>query len=87
MIPPPPTHVVVDREPFSLSRALDGLFMRARRSSSDCSHLASKAEPVLQGAPGVGKSFVARRLAYSLIGELRGSEQGPDDPVPSVVLL
>lgn len=36
-----------------------------------CRVLRAKKNVILQGAPGVGKTFVAKRLAYSLIGEKR----------------
>lgn len=41
----------------------DGLYDRI------CQALAFKKNVILQGAPGVGKTFMAERLAYSLIGE------------------
>ena len=31
--------------------------------------IANKKNVILQGAPGVGKTFVAKRLAYSIMGE------------------
>lgn len=48
---------------FSEAFINDGLYDRI------CQALAFKKNVILQGAPGVGKTFMAERLAYSLIGE------------------
>jgi 5-methylcytosine-specific restriction endonuclease McrBC GTP-binding regulatory subunit McrB len=58
----------VERVPYSLSHALDGLFMRQEEFERLLRIWRQKRNLVIQGAPGVGKSFVARRLAYSLVG-------------------
>ena len=54
--------------PYSTEDALKDLFL----DPSDIEHYldiwSSKKNLILQGAPGVGKTFVARRLAYALIG-------------------
>ncbi|WP_369026391.1 DUF3578 domain-containing protein [Qipengyuania sp. RANM35] len=57
-----------DLEPFTLVEAMDGLFMPQSEFERILSTWKLKKNLVLQGAPGVGKSFIARRLAYTLIG-------------------
>lgn len=60
--------VKVERVPYPLTRALDGLFMPQEEFERLLRIWRRKRNLVLQGSPGVGKSFVARRLAYALIG-------------------
>jgi 5-methylcytosine-specific restriction protein B len=55
-------------EPYSVEQALDGLFMEEDQFVRMLSTLRRKRNIVLQGAPGVGKSFVARRIAFALMG-------------------
>lgn len=57
-----------DLEPFTVDDALHELFMDRGEFERILSVWRGKKNLVLQGAPGVGKSFVARRLAYALIG-------------------
>jgi MoxR-like ATPase len=56
-----------EREPYSIEDALQGLFMSRERFERILMVWSNKKNLILQGAPGVGKSFVARRLAYSLM--------------------
>lgn len=56
-----------DREPYSIEDAPQGLFMSRERFKRILRVWSYKKNLILQGAPGVGKSFVARRLAYSLM--------------------
>jgi hypothetical protein len=58
----------VERVPYPLTRALEGLFMPQEEFERLLRIWRQKQNLILQGAPGVGKSFVARRLAYALIG-------------------
>ena len=67
-VKPAKIEVVVERTPYPVSRGLDGLFMPEDEDERLLRIWRQKRNLVLQGAPGVGKSFVARRLAYSLIG-------------------
>jgi hypothetical protein len=53
---------------YSIEDALDGLFMGRTRFVEMLGTLRRKRNIVLQGSPGVGKTFVARRLAYALMG-------------------
>lgn len=59
---------VVDSKPFTVDDALKGLFMQRAEFERILSVWRGKKNLVLQGAPGVGKSFIARRLAYALMG-------------------
>lgn len=56
-----------DPAPFTISEAMDGLFMPQEEFERILATWRLKKNLVLQGAPGVGKSFIARRLAYTLI--------------------
>jgi 5-methylcytosine-specific restriction enzyme B len=56
-------------EPYSLERALDELFMGQEQFTAILDALARKKNVILEGAPGVGKTFVARRIAWALMGE------------------
>ena len=58
----------VPREPYAVEDALDGLFMEEKEFRRALSAWRAKKNLILQGPPGVGKSFIARRLAYSLMG-------------------
>jgi hypothetical protein len=55
-------------EEYTIDDALQGLFMEKAQFERILSIWSEKKNLILQGAPGVGKSFVARRLAYALIG-------------------
>lgn len=53
---------------FSKQQAMDGLFLDETEFDKMIDALKEKKNLLLQGAPGVGKSFIAKRIAYSLIG-------------------
>lgn len=55
--------------PYTIDDALDGLFMERAEFERILAIWRDKKNVVLQGAPGVGKSFIARRLAYALMGQ------------------
>ncbi len=55
--------------PYTIDDALDGLFMERAEFERILAIWRDKKNMVLQGAPGVGKSFIARRLAYTLMGQ------------------
>ena len=56
------------REPYSAEMALDGLFLEEETFGRALAIWRKKKNLILQGPPGVGKSFIARRLAYTLMG-------------------
>ena len=60
----PPT----ERRHFSIEEALEGLFVEHDTLVEMLDIWRGKKNLILQGAPGVGKSFIARRLAYALMG-------------------
>jgi hypothetical protein len=65
--PTPPTDA-----PYTLADArAEGVFLDDAALARILGSLHRRRNLILQGAPGVGKSFVARRLAYALIGARR----------------
>ncbi len=54
--------------PYRLEDALEDLFLDRATVEDALQLLARKKNLVLQGPPGVGKTFVAQRLAYALLG-------------------
>ncbi|MBL9138086.1 MAG: EVE domain-containing protein, partial [Verrucomicrobiales bacterium] len=55
-------------ESFDKRKAIKGLFLAEAQFDEMLAALREKKNVVLQGAPGVGKTYVARRLGYALIG-------------------
>jgi MoxR-like ATPase len=64
---PKPTPAAV-REAYTVEQALDSLFMDGEAFRRALAIWRHKKNLILQGAPGVRKSFIARRLAYALMG-------------------
>jgi MoxR-like ATPase len=64
-IPPDPP---IQPPVYTKSEAMKELFLPEAQFDEMLSALHEKRNVVLQGAPGVGKTFVARRLAYALLG-------------------
>ncbi|QRM36056.1 MrcB family domain-containing protein [Microvirga sp. VF16] len=55
-------------EPFTIDQAMDGIFMPRSEFINALEVWRSKKNLILQGRPGVGKSFIAKRMAYTLMG-------------------
>lgn len=55
-------------EPYDKKKAMKGLFLAEAQFDEMLDALKERKNVILQGAPGVGKTYVARRLAYALIG-------------------
>ena len=60
---PIPTEI----ESYDKKKAMKGLFLAEAQFDEMLAALKEKKNVVLQGAPGVGKTYVAKRLAYALI--------------------
>ena len=56
-------------EPYTIDDATEELFVSRRRFTEILNLLESRTNLILQGPPGVGKTFMCRRLAYALMGE------------------
>jgi len=53
---------------YTRDMALDGLFIDPQRFDHIIELMRRKKNIVLQGAPGTGKTYIARRLAYTMMG-------------------
>lgn len=56
-------------DPYSKEDFLEEVFMGEEKYDQICGLLRYKKNIILQGAPGVGKTFIAKRLAYSMMNE------------------
>ncbi len=66
--PLPPVKPAAERQPYLEEEAVAGLFLPGEVFTDLIETWKAKKNLIIQGAPGVGKSFVARRLAYALMG-------------------
>lgn len=55
--------------PYTKEDFLNEVYMNEKRYENLTAVLRNKKNIILQGAPGVGKTFAAKRLAYSMMGE------------------
>jgi len=56
------------RQPYTLEEAVEDLFLDLESAEKIVTVWSIKKNLILQGPPGVGKTFAARRLAFALIG-------------------
>ena len=59
----------IDRKTFTKQDFLNTVYMTEERLNVLMQLLESKLNIILEGAPGVGKTFSARKLAYTIMGE------------------
>lgn len=64
-----PTEIKSDFEPYDEDSFFNEVFISPEKYETIVNLLERKKNIILQGAPGVGKSYAAKRLAYSIIGE------------------
>ena len=60
--------VQMQLEPYSEDMFLDQVYMDKEKYETLVNLLMKKKNVILQGAPGVGKTYAAKRLAYSIMG-------------------
>jgi AAA domain (dynein-related subfamily)/Mrr N-terminal domain len=56
-----------ERSPYTIDDALEGLFIDRRELENVLDIWKAKRNLIVQGPPGVGKTFMAKRLAYALM--------------------
>jgi 5-methylcytosine-specific restriction enzyme B len=61
--------VPLSRHPYSNEDAIEDLFMDETIFRNILDLLQNKRNVILQGPPGVGKTFIAKRIAFALMGE------------------
>ena len=66
---PTPPDSIKDVEPYTVEQALTELFIDEDKFVEILELLKAKKNLILQGPPGVGKTFACKRLAYALMGE------------------
>ena len=59
------------KQPYSFTEDTDKPFINEEKFLKMVSLLNRKKNIILEGAPGVGKTFLARKIAYQLMGEVR----------------
>jgi len=59
---------------YSIDEAIKGLFVPREQFEEIIHSLNNKKNIILQGPPGVGKSFIAKRIAYALIRNIEPSK-------------
>jgi len=59
----------LEKEKYNADKFLSEVFIRKEKYDALVRMLKTKKNIILQGAPGVGKTFIAKRLAYSVMGE------------------
>jgi 5-methylcytosine-specific restriction protein B len=64
-----PKSLPMSRDPYSESDFLKEVFIDPKRYATLKKLLERKKNVILKGAPGVGKTFAAKRLAFSIMGE------------------
>lgn len=69
-----PAEIKSDYEPYDEDSFFSEVFISPEKYETIINLLERKKNIILQGAPGVGKSYAAKRLAYSIIGE-KNTEQ------------
>lgn len=65
------TEMTKREQPYGFAEDADKPFINEEKFLKMVSLLYRKKNIILEGAPGVGKTFLARKIAYQLIGEVR----------------
>ena len=66
---PPIDPIIIRKPPYTADDFLEEVYMDESDYETLVSLIRTKKNVILQGAPGVGKTYAAKRLAYSMMGE------------------
>lgn len=64
-----PENELVEIEPYDFATAIHGLFVADSQFRRILDSISLRKNLILQGPPGVGKTFIARRVAWCLMGQ------------------
>lgn len=67
------TTIIEQDSAYTIAHALEGLFLDQNEFEAILNTLRWKKNLILQGPPGVGKTYIAKKLAYALIGSKKAS--------------
>lgn len=78
---------LISKPNYEFAKDPDKPFISAEQFKKIVSLLKNKKNIILEGAPGVGKTFLARKIAYQLIGEMKDEKKWCSSTSPTVMKI